>query len=311
MQGGEPSAAGVKGGGGSGRRGRRRCPARGEGAGAQRPGQLFPAVALGPAPPPCPLPPGHKARSRPPRPPASCQPHCCPVIAPAVSREPRHPPGTRWPSAGKVSVGCGCREGCNLGEGEASPPGRRSGLACPPPSPGQPVSLLSPAFGVCFRQGCWGAVVPALRDQSEGVSFAGEVAGVSGCLRLRPAGREGEVGSRSLRRYWSLPLPLPAAHPRAGRRGRPRGRRGQDRGMPPAGAASGPCSPPWGSPCSPLSSPGGRGRQAWKGCPAALPSARAPGHLGTAEHECPCRSPRPRPPPSSSYSLLTPLGRNG
>ena len=40
--------------------------------------------------------------------------------------------------------------------------------------------------------------------------FAGEVAGVSGCLRLRPAGPEGAVGSVGLR---GSP-PLPAVHTR-------------------------------------------------------------------------------------------------
>ena len=65
----------------------------------------------------------------------------------------------------------------------------------------------SAAVSACFWQGCLGRGC-----QSEGVLFPGEVAGVSGCLRPRPAGTSEEdslteAGGRS--GYSSLQGPFP------------------------------------------------------------------------------------------------------
>ena len=134
-------------------------------------------------------------------------------------------------------------------------------------SPSRPTCQSPAAVSVWFWQGCLGRGCPCLdRDQSQGVLFAGEVAGVSGCLRPRPAGTSGEGHtdqSRGEVGIFSLQGPFPCLPAVAGLPGG----EDHDTGMgsfsspflsrPRAGAVTGHRLPPWGSSCSQPSSPRG------------------------------------------------------
>ena len=159
-------------------------------------------------------------------------------------------------------------------------------------------SCQSPAaVSVWFWQGCLGRGC-----QSEGVLFPGEVAGVSGCLRPRPAGTSEEdslteAGGRS--GYSVSRVPSPACF--LSRRGL---RRRQFFSLflplPLAGAVTGYLFPPWGSSSSHISAPGGgAGWPRWRMrvWQAHVSWVTAPLPMGTAGHECPL-------PPSPNQQLL-------